>query len=122
MKSNAVHLHHVRHPLLPGVGDGVHTPGAGALHLGCLLPEGLHQVGHVSGVLLVDLGQLVVEVTDCNERLTGGNVGLIIILSLISLKVLFWWFLRGSMRAGWTRSLIISPSWPISTVIFSLPG
>ena len=56
-------LHHVRHPLLPGVGDGVDTPGAGALHLGGLLPEGLHQVGHVCRVLLVDLGQLVVEVT-----------------------------------------------------------
>ena len=64
-------LHHVRHPLLPGVGDGVDTPGPRTLHLRGLLPEGLHQVGHVCSVLLVDLGQLVVEVTDCNERLTG---------------------------------------------------
>ena len=117
-------LHHISHPLLPGVSDGVDTPGAGTLDLRRLLPEGLHQVGHVCSVLFVDLGQLVVEVTDWKERLTdgGGNDWLINLLSLISLKVLFWWFLRGSMRAGWTRSLIISPSWPISTVIFSLPG
>ena len=60
-------LHHVGHPLLPGVGDGVDAPGPGTLHLGCFLPEGLHQVGHVCGVLLMDLGQLVVEVTDCNK-------------------------------------------------------
>ena len=60
-------LHHVGHPLLPGVGDGVDTPGPRTLHLRGLLPEGLHQVGHVCGVLLVDLGQLIVEVTNWND-------------------------------------------------------
>ena len=57
-------LHHVRHPLLPGDGDGVDRPGARAHHLVGLLPEGLDQVRHVCGVLLVNLGELVVKVTD----------------------------------------------------------
>ena len=57
-------LHHIRHPLFPGDSNGVDCGGTSALHLVGLLPEGLHQVRHVSGVLLVDLGQLIVKVTD----------------------------------------------------------
>ena len=61
-------LHHVSHPLLPGDGDGVDHGGTAALHLVGQLPERLHEVSHLCGVLLVQLGQLVVKVTDWNGQ------------------------------------------------------